>query len=157
MRRLWLFLLVALLLVGCGRRQPQPEATESTPPAEETQGLYVPDSPVEQQTGGAVRPYSLRADTYFDLAGMGANLLVMGQKGLMVISNQIDATIATCFCSLRCESHFFNEHLTNIFKFNSAKFIDIKADGFRKCFSLFSFLFFCCNFLHHFLHFNITV
>ncbi|MBE7001569.1 MAG: hypothetical protein E7421_02580 [Ruminococcaceae bacterium] len=95
MRRLWLFLLVALLLVGCGRRQPQPEATESTPPAEETQGLYVPDSPVEQQTGGAVRPYSLRADTYFDLAGMGANLLVVGQKGLMVLAGEQGEVMAS--------------------------------------------------------------
>lgn len=95
MKRLWLILLAAMMLNGCARRPSQPEATESTPEIEETHGLYVPDSGVEQQTGGAVRPYSLSADTYFDVAGMGTNLLVVGQKSLMVLAGEQGEVIAS--------------------------------------------------------------
>ena len=96
MKRLWLFLLAALLLAGCAKKTPQPENTEDTSAqTEETLGLYVPDSAVEQQTGGAVRTYCLQGDTYYDLVGMGTNLLAIGQKGLTVLAGEQGEVIAS--------------------------------------------------------------
>lgn len=87
MKRLLLFLLVALMLSGCAK-QPPVQPTESTPPPTEgTNELYLQNSPAEQQTGGAVRTYAL-TDTYFGLSSMGANLLVVGQNGLLVLAGE---------------------------------------------------------------------
>ena len=56
MKRLLLILMMALLLTGCAGRQEQiPEnPSEAT---EETVSLYIPNSSVEQQSGGAVKVY----------------------------------------------------------------------------------------------------
>ena len=94
MKRLWILLLAAVLLAGCKKQPPPPETTETTV-MEETKGLHVPDSAVEQATDGAVWMYALPEDTYFDLAGMGTNVLVMGQKGLTLLSGEQAEVIAT--------------------------------------------------------------
>lgn len=95
MKRIGLLLLAALLLVGCGRRAPATDHMETSTQAEETTGLYVPESAAELQSAGAVRMYLLNNDTYFGMTGIGANLLVMGQKGLTVLAGDKGEVIAT--------------------------------------------------------------
>lgn len=94
MKRLCLLLLAALLLAGCGRRAPATDDMETTAQAEETTGLYVPDSAAEMQSAGAVRMYILNNDTYFGMTGIGASLLVMGQKGMTVLAGDQGEVIA---------------------------------------------------------------
>lgn len=94
MKRLFLFLLVALMLAGC-TRQPSGQPTESTSPTENANELYVQDSTIEQQTGGAVRVYAL-TDTYYDISSIGANLLVVGKNSMLVLSGdrgEVNATL----------------------------------------------------------------
>lgn len=91
MKRLLLFLLVALMLAGCAR-QPVTQPTEST--AEQINELYMENSAVEQQTGGAVRVYALEG-AYHRIFSMGSNLLIVGQNGLLVLSGQRGEVIAT--------------------------------------------------------------
>jgi len=91
MKRLFLFLLVVLMLSGC-TRQPSAQPTEST--AEQINELYVENSSIEQQTGGAVRVYEL-TDTYVDLSSMGSNLLVVGKNSMLVLSGERGEVIAT--------------------------------------------------------------
>ena len=94
MKRLLLFLLVALMLSGC-TRQPPAQPTESTPPPTEgVNELYAENSSMEQQTGGAVLTYEL-PDTYFGLSSMGANLLVAGQNGLLVLAGERGEVVAS--------------------------------------------------------------
>lgn len=74
------FLVIALalmlLLAGCAV-QNSDETTQTTLPAETTpRGLYVPSSTVEEQTGGAVRLYSLPGDSYSWLSAIGDQLLL---------------------------------------------------------------------------------
>lgn len=90
-RVLILLLMAALLLAGCAREVPEP----STPTGEtESNDLYTPDSSIEQQTGGAVRTYTLETNNYFGLYSMGANLLVAGEGKLMVLSGDGGEQIA---------------------------------------------------------------
>ena len=91
MKRLLIILLAALLLVGCGKKPPEPVATEPTEPVD--MGLYVPGSSAEQATAGAVRMYKLPEDTYYNLTGIGSNVLAMGQKGLTMLSGQYAETV----------------------------------------------------------------
>ena len=93
MKRLWILLLAVFLLAGCKNQPPAPDATEPT--VEETKGLYVPDSPVEKGTDGAVRTYKLPEDTYFDITGIGANVLAVGQKGLTLLAGEQAEVVAT--------------------------------------------------------------
>lgn len=88
MKRIFILLLAIFLLVGCGKKTP-PAATEPTASGEQDHGLYVPGSSVEQGTDGAVRPYKLPEDTYFGLAGIGGNVLAMGQKGLTLLTGPL--------------------------------------------------------------------
>lgn len=94
MKRLWILLLSAVLLAGCGRQQPPQVTTEPTTEPEIT-GLHVSDSPMEQATEGAVWMYALPEDTYFDLAGIGTNVLVMGQKGLTLLAGDHGEVVST--------------------------------------------------------------
>ncbi len=94
MKRLWILLLAVLLLAGCKKQPPEP-STEPTDITEETSGLYVSGSTVEQATDGAVWMYALPEDTYFDLVGMGTNVLVVGQRGLTLLSGEQAAVVAT--------------------------------------------------------------
>ena len=91
MKRLLLFLLAALMLSGCARR-PGTQSTEST--EVQTEGLYVENSAVETQTGGAVRLYELK-ESYFRISSIGNNLLLMGENGFAVLSGQKGELIAT--------------------------------------------------------------
>ena len=94
MKRLWIFLLATLmLLAGCKKQPPAPEVTEPTDSGQ--QRLYVPNSPVEQGTGGAVRVYKLPEDTYFDITGIGTNVLALGQNGLTLMTGEEAEVVAT--------------------------------------------------------------
>ena len=57
MKRLLLLLLVVFLLTGCGKEEPVVETTEPTVEVTEPVCIYMPNSSVEQQTGGAVKVY----------------------------------------------------------------------------------------------------
>ncbi len=98
MKRLWIILLAALLLAGCGRKKDTPQPTESDPGIPAPVTLYIPESNVEKKTDGAVRVYGLEDDTYFGISGMGSHLLLMGNKGLTVLTGeegQVRATLPT--------------------------------------------------------------
>lgn len=94
MKRLLLILLAALLLAGCSREQPAQQtettepttATESVPTQATEPGLYIPNSSVEQQTGGAVRAYELPTGQWFGLSSVGAQLLLEGRNTMMLLS-----------------------------------------------------------------------
>ncbi len=86
MKKLILLILAVLLLAGCAR---QPLPTDPAPTeATEDPGLYIPNSALEQQTGGAVRRYPLKGDAYFDIYTMGNNLLVAGDELLVLSGDQ---------------------------------------------------------------------
>ena len=91
MRRFFALFLAVLLLAGCSKKKNASQAEGTTGPTEaplppDTVTLYIPDSAVEQQTGGAVKAYGLEADTYFKVSNMGSHLLLMSQKGLTVLT-----------------------------------------------------------------------
>ena len=79
MKRLLIFALLALLLVGCS--SPPATATDPTvaPTAPEPPGLYSPDSELEQSTGGAVRYFPLDDNTYSRIFPMGNDLLLLSR------------------------------------------------------------------------------
>ena len=87
MKRFWIVL--ALLTVLCGCDGKTPEQTESAPvqttvrpteeatePVAEDPGLYVPGSDVEQQSGGAVRPYRVIGENVLDVIAAEDRLVV---------------------------------------------------------------------------------
>lgn len=81
MKKCLCVLLAALfLLPGCGKKTQQQPAQPTTEPA--ATGLYDPDHPVEQQTMGAVRAYSLGSNSYTDIEIMGNKLLLTGMYGV---------------------------------------------------------------------------
>ena len=89
MKRLLTILLAVLLLAGCTKKPEPTEPTADTTSMEEGADYrYEENSAAQQQTGGAVRTYLLEQDTYFGLRGMGSHLLVMGQKGLTVLTGE---------------------------------------------------------------------
>lgn len=100
MKRLLAILLAVLLLAGCSKKAADQQATDTTaapteatvPPGTVT--LYTSESTVEQQTGGAVRVYALEADSYFKSSNMGSHLLLLGQKGLTVLTGELGAVTA---------------------------------------------------------------
>ena len=98
MKRFFLILLAALLLTGCTPKPGPSEPPESSEDQAEPEGLYIPASAMETQTGGVVRMYSLPEDTYLGIYTMGSNLLLVGQKNMTVLSGEqgkIVATLAT--------------------------------------------------------------
>lgn len=89
MKRLFAVMLAALLLAGCGAKPPAPEPTEPvTQPTETDPTLYQSGSNMEEQTEGAVRQYALTQNDWFALRSVGANLLLAGSRGLMLLSGE---------------------------------------------------------------------
>lgn len=99
MRRLWILVLAFLLLTGCGRGVPS-ETTQPTTEAVPTEptGLYLPESGIEQATGGAVKAYPLPENRYTGLEVMGSKLLLLSETELSVLRGEyceITATLVT--------------------------------------------------------------
>lgn len=79
-RQILLCLLLAGLLAGCGNSQQEPGngATDSTVPQPHPDaGFYVPNSAVEQLSGGAVKYYALPEGNYSELLPCGENFLLL--------------------------------------------------------------------------------
>ena len=88
MKRWLIGLLAVLVLTGCSQ---QPESTTAptipTPTVPPT-GLYLPNSTVEQQTGGAVKAFPLGTDGYLGVQPFGQHILTvsLGSNGAAVLS-----------------------------------------------------------------------
>lgn len=86
----WLGVLLVLTLLLCGCAQEAPEVTvpteESTVPTTESTeptlppGLYLPESPVEQETNGAVRSFPLDSNEYYGCRVLGEDLVLLHCK-----------------------------------------------------------------------------
>ena len=83
MKRLLPVLLALLLLAGCSQETPPEPTVPSTEPV--VQGLYDPDSAVEQNTSGAVHAFPLDRNDYFGLSTMGNRLLLRAEDGTMTV------------------------------------------------------------------------
>ena len=87
MKRVLIVLALTVLLCGCTQNEPvhttEPVQTTAEPtiqvtePTQPDPGLYVPDSKVELQTGGAVREYRLTGDNVISVTAEADRLLVM--------------------------------------------------------------------------------
>ena len=95
MKRLLVIFMAVLMLAGCKKKAPPPAATNPTTPGEQSSSLYVSNSPVEQATAGAVRMYQPSRDNYRSLIGIGANVLLVGESGLTMISADAAGTVIT--------------------------------------------------------------
>ena len=91
MKRLILpLMLLCLLLCGCGKTVAQDHTHDQTLPAiqpTEPDGCYVPDSEVETGTRGAVRMYTVDADSY-GLRAMGEDVLILSGAETTVLSRR---------------------------------------------------------------------
>lgn len=94
MKRLLLFLLVALLLSGCSVEQPQETTDTSTIAETEPVGLYDPGSRMERETDGAVWSYPLGAAAYREIYTMGNHLLLVGDETMTVLTGETGITSA---------------------------------------------------------------
>lgn len=84
-KRIGLLLLLALLLAGCRQDLPggtEPSTTvETTQPVEtQPQGIYVPDSAVEERSFGAIGAYDPQEEQLLGIAFMGERLLVASRE-----------------------------------------------------------------------------
>ncbi len=95
MKRIYILLLTALLLAGCGADDPQITTQQTT--VEETQtttepGLYEPESRLELATGGAVQVYPLGSGRKFAwISSLGSDLMVAtdgSNSRVMVLSGE---------------------------------------------------------------------
>lgn len=79
MMKKFLFVLLALmlLLTACGNQTPQETSVPTTEPTEPP-GIYVENSPIEQQTQGAVREFDPEG-TYTALSAIGDQLLLISK------------------------------------------------------------------------------
>lgn len=104
MKRLLLLILVVFLLTGCGKQEPVAEATEPTVEVTEPVCIYMPNSSVEQQTGGAVKVYVPEKDNYIGMGVMGEDVVlvsdlskltkVYGETGELGSSIKVGETIS---------------------------------------------------------------
>ena len=89
MKRIAILLLAVLLLVGCGKRKQNQEPTDTTNTDQVLiPELYQPGSAVEQATGGALKTYPLTDTSVSGIYTLGVNLLIAGEKQLMVVSGE---------------------------------------------------------------------
>lgn len=90
----WIGILALILLLsGCGEVTPQSSDSETvlpavTLPAEPETGLYDPNHPVEEQTDGAVKAYSLGSSECISLAAMGEHYLLFGTNRLTLLTGE---------------------------------------------------------------------
>ena len=78
MKRLLLILALVLLLAGCApKTEVFPQATEPTEETTEPVSLYIANSSVEQQTGGAVKVYVPEAGEYIGMATMAGKVVLV--------------------------------------------------------------------------------
>lgn len=81
-RQILLSALLILLLAGCGNSQQESGDGASTPTIPQPHpdaGFYVPDSAVEQLSGGAVKYYALPEGNYSELLPFGENFLLVSR------------------------------------------------------------------------------
>ncbi len=98
MKRILAVSLVFLFLTGCAQQPntattvPTTEVVETTAP-----GLYVEDSDVEQQTGGAVRRFMLPTDSFCLITMMGDKILLAegGETSTLTVLTGIDLFVST--------------------------------------------------------------
>ena len=69
---------VLLLLTGCAAQESPDTTTDTVQIVESQPGIYVPESNIEKQTGGAVRQYALDNNIYSQISMMGERLVVAG-------------------------------------------------------------------------------
>ena len=104
-RLIWLILALLLVLCGCGAEEVTPtETTEATVPPTEPVIIYMANSSVEQQTGGAVRVYVPEEDTYIGMGTLAGDVvlvsdlskltLVDGETGKLGASIKVGETIS---------------------------------------------------------------
>jgi len=92
MKRIAILLLAVLLLAGCGKRkQNSTEPTNTEPTVVE---LYAPGSSAEKASGGALKCYPLPITSASMVYNMGVNLLIAGDKQLMVVSGEQGQVVA---------------------------------------------------------------
>ena len=79
MKRLVWVLLAVLLLAGCTatKELTAPTETEATVPPTEPVSIYMANSSVEQQTGGAVKAYVPEGNGYIGMAVMNGNVVLV--------------------------------------------------------------------------------
>lgn len=89
MKRVLILLLTVLLLTGCAAGK-EPEEKQTEPVAEFTKpvSLYVPDSPIEQQTAGAVKVYKPQEPCVGFAALEGSVVLVTDLSKLMLMDSE---------------------------------------------------------------------
>lgn len=95
MKRVLLFLLIWLLLSGCMPAQ-EPEAETTEPVAEFTKpvSLYVADSSVEQQTGGAVKVFAPEEDCT-GIAAMDGKILLVTDLSKLILMDSENGDLGT--------------------------------------------------------------
>lgn len=78
MKRLVLILLAVLLLAGCAAKgETIPGETAAAMQTSESNNIYIANSSVEQQTGGAVKVYVPEEATYIGMSTMGENVVLV--------------------------------------------------------------------------------
>ena len=84
-RVIWILLAAVLLLAGCSMQEAVPEEIETTVPPTEPVIIYMANSSVEQQTGGAVKVFVPEDDTYIGMASMGENVVLVSDLSKMTL------------------------------------------------------------------------
>lgn len=104
MKHLVWILLAALLLTGCGIKTPTDEA-DAPVAVSEPVSLYMANTSVEQQTGGAVTAYVPEAAEYLGMAAMDGNIvLVTGQSRLVLLDGEKGSVITSVDLGATLES-----------------------------------------------------